>query len=139
MRNRPVLAPFRIIHPKGRESGDDDFGRGLIAIPNLRRDVGLSESMRNRSLVALRIWAERYSKRQGERSGQCRSASVAQAVVFSVWHEVHGLGILYLSVIAGVMNAKVCARTLTSAIVVSICGMWQSTHSLPGVPALWWV
>jgi len=36
-------------------------------------------------------------------------ASLAHAVVLSLWHEVHGLGILYLSVIAGVMNRKVCA------------------------------
>ena len=50
-------------------------------------------------------------------------ASAAQAVVLSVWHNVHGLGILYLSVIAGVMNANVCARTLTFAIVTSIFGM----------------
>src|SRR5580698_5150546 len=63
------------------------------------------------------------SNRQGERSGQCRKASVAQVVVLSVWHVVQGFGILYLSVIAGVIKAKVCARTFTSAIVVSIFGM----------------
>jgi hypothetical protein len=39
--------------------------------------------------------------RQGERSGQRRIASVAQAVDLSVWHEVQGLGMLYLSVIDG--------------------------------------
>jgi hypothetical protein len=61
--------------------------------------------------------------RQGERSGQCRKASAAQAVVLSAWHVVQGFGILYLSVIAGVMKANVCARTFTSAIVVSIFGM----------------
>ena len=66
--------------------------------------------------------------RQGERSGQRRITSVAQAVDLSVWHDVQGLGILYLSVTAGVMNAKVCARTFTSAMVVSIFGMWQATH-----------
>lgn len=76
-----------------------------------------------------------YSIRHGERSGQCRSASVAQAVVLSVWQEVHGFGILYFSVMAGVTNANVCACTLILAIVVWIAGIWQSTHSPPGVPA----
>ena len=66
--------------------------------------------------------------RQGERSGQCRMASAAQDVDLSVWQEVQGLGILYSSVMRGVMKANVCARTLTSAIVVSIFGMWQATH-----------
>ena len=76
-----------------------------------------------------------YSMRQGERSGQWRRASVAQALVLSAWQEVHGLGILYFSVMAGVMNANVCACTLTFASVVSMAGKWQLTHSLPGVPA----
>ena len=48
-----------------------------------------------------------YSIRHGERSFQWRIASVAQAVLLSAWHEAQGLGILYLSVIAGVMNLKV--------------------------------
>jgi len=39
--------------------------------------------------------------RHGERSGQCRKASVAQDVVLSVWHVVQGFGTLYLSVIVG--------------------------------------
>ena len=34
-------------------------------------------------------------------SGQLRSASVAQAFVLSLWHDVHGFGILSASVIAG--------------------------------------
>ena len=63
------------------------------------------------------------SARQGERSGQWRIASLAQAVLLSVWQEVHGLGILYFSVIAGVMNAKVWERTKTPGIVTSIFGM----------------
>jgi hypothetical protein len=50
-----------------------------------------------------------YSSRQGDRSFQWRIASVAQAVLLSEWQEVHGLGILYLSVITGLMNLKVCA------------------------------
>ena len=77
-----------------------------------------------------------YSARHAERSGQCRIASAAQAVVLSLWHDVHGLGILYLSVIAGVMNANVWALTKTPGIVTSIFGMWQATHSLPVEPSL---
>ena len=50
-------------------------------------------------------------------------ASAAQAVDLSAWHVVQGFGILYLSVIPGVMKANVCARTLTSATVVAIFGM----------------
>ena len=80
--------------------------------------------------------ALRYSIRHGERSGQCRITSVAHAVVLSAWHDVQGFGILYLSVIAGVMNANVCDRTFTSAISVAIFGMWQSMQLLPGDPAL---
>jgi len=45
-----------------------------------------------------------HSAGHGERPGQCRIASAAHAVVLSVWQDVHGLGILYLSVIAGAMN-----------------------------------
>ena len=75
----------------------------------------------------------RYSVGAPRRTfGPVGRASVAQAVVLSVWHDVQGLGILYLSVIAGVMNPNVWARTFASAIVVSIFGMWQATHSLPG-------
>ena len=47
--------------------------------------------------------------RQGERSFHWRIASAAHAVVLSEWHEVHGFGILYLSVIAGVTKRNVCA------------------------------
>ncbi len=74
--------------------------------------------------------------RHGERSGHWRSACLAQAVVLSVWQVVQGLGILYLSVIAGVMNSKVCALTNTPGMVTSIFGMWQATHGLPAEPAL---
>jgi len=37
---------------------------------------------------------------------------------------------------AGVMKRNVWARTFTSAIVCSICGMWQAMHWLPGLPGL---
>lgn len=63
-------------------------------------------------------------------------ASVAQAVVLSEWHVVQGLGILYLSVMAGVMKAKVWERTFTSAMVVAIFGMWQDIQLLPVDPFL---
>jgi hypothetical protein len=42
---------------------------------------------------------------------------------------------LYSSVIEGVTNANVWLRTLTSAIVCAICGMWQDTQRLPALPA----
>ena len=64
-----------------------------------------------------------YSSLQGERSGQWRIASAAHAVVLSMWQEVHGFGILYLSVMAGGMKANVCALTNTPGIVTSIFGM----------------
>ena len=78
----------------------------------------------------------RYSARHAERSGQCRIASAAQAVVLSAWQDVHGFGILYLSVIAGVMKANVWALTKTPGIVTSIFGMWHAMHSLPVEPSL---
>ena len=34
----------------------------------------------------------------------------------------------------GVMNSNVWLRTFTFAIVCSIFGMWQATHSLPALP-----
>lgn len=39
-------------------------------------------------------------------------APAAQATVLSRWHEVQGLGILYLSVISGEMKRNVCAWTI---------------------------
>lgn len=50
-----------------------------------------------------------YSSLHGERSGHLLNSFVAHAVDLSAWHDVHGFGILYLSVIDGVMNRKVCA------------------------------
>ena len=47
-------------------------------------------------------------------------AAVAHSVVWSVWHDVQGFGILYLSVMTGVMTLNVCACTLT-----------------PGTPSVW--
>lgn len=46
---------------------------------------------------------------QGETSDQWLIAFSAHAVDLSVWHDVHGLGMLYLSVMAGDMNRKVWA------------------------------
>lgn len=54
---------------------------------------------------------------------------VAHAVVLSVWQLVQGLGILYLTVIAGEMNWKVCELTKAPGTPsASIFGMWQATH-----------
>ena len=50
-----------------------------------------------------------YLIRHDEISDQWLIAFSAHAVDLSVWHEVHGLAILYLSVIAGEMNRKVWA------------------------------
>ena len=77
-----------------------------------------------------------YSMRQGDSSVQWRMASAAQAVFLSMWQDVHGFGILYLSVIAGVMKANVWALTKTPGIVTSIFGMWHATHALPVEPSL---
>jgi hypothetical protein len=74
--------------------------------------------------------------RHAERSGQRRNSSVAHAVVLSAWHVVQGLGILYLSLIAGVMKANVCERTFTSAMVVAIFGIWHAMQLLPADPFL---
>ena len=45
--------------------------------------------------------------RQGDVVFHDDNCLLAHAVSLSVWQEVHGLGILYLSVIAGVMKRKV--------------------------------
>jgi hypothetical protein len=67
--------------------------------------------------------------RQGDVVFQVVSSFVAQSVDLSVWQDVQGLGILYLSVIAGEMNLKVCELTKAPGTPwVSIFGMWQATH-----------
>ena len=43
--------------------------------------------------------------------GHSRMACVAHPVDLSVWQDVHGLGILYASVIRGVITLNVCAWT----------------------------
>jgi hypothetical protein len=54
------------------------------------------------------------------------SSFVAQSLDLSVWQDVQGLGILYLSVIDGEMNLKVCELTKVRGTPwVSIFGMWQ--------------
>jgi hypothetical protein len=78
-----------------------------------------------------------YCSRQGDRSTQPRITPVAHAVVCSLWQVVHGFGMPYFSVIAGVMNRKVCAWTMVlGGPSVSIAGMWQATHWPPGLPSL---
>jgi len=49
--------------------------------------------------------------RHGDVVFQVISSFVAQSVDLSVWQDVQGLGILYLSVIPGQMNLKVCELT----------------------------
>jgi hypothetical protein len=78
--------------------------------------------------------------RHGDVVFQVISSFVAQSFDLSVWQDVQGLGILYLPVIAGEMNLKVCELTKVPGTPWdSIFGMWQATHSLPGLPSLWWV
>ena len=78
--------------------------------------------------------------RHGEVVFQVTSSFVAQSVDLSVWQDVQGLGILYLSVMAGEMNLKVCELTKVPGTPwVSIFGIWHATHRLPGLPSLWWV
>ena len=74
--------------------------------------------------------------RHGERSNQVARAVVAQAVVLSVWQTLQALGIFSESVWPGVTKWKVWLLTLMSAMVCSIFGMWQATHSLPVLPTL---
>src|SRR3984885_5469852 len=77
--------------------------------------------------------------RHGDVVFQVISSFVAHSVDLSVWQDVQGFGILYLSVIAGEMNLKVCELTkLPGTPWASIFGMWQATHRLPGLPSLWW-
>jgi hypothetical protein len=65
----------------------------------------------------------------GEVVFQVTISFVAQVVDLSLWHDVHAFGILYLSVIAGVMNLKVCALTNEPGTpCVWIFGIWQATH-----------
>ena len=47
-----------------------------------------------------------------------------------MWQPVHGFGTFSRSVVDGVMKRNVWLRTLTSAIVCSIAGMWHATHAL---------
>jgi len=47
--------------------------------------------------------------RHGETSGHRLISASAHAVDLSLWQEVQGFGIAYLSVSAGAMNRNVCA------------------------------
>jgi hypothetical protein len=77
-----------------------------------------------------------YLARQGEMPRHPLMASRAHLVDRSAWQPEHGFGILYSSVIVGVMNANVWLRTFVSAISCAIFGMWHATQSLPALPAL---
>ena len=74
--------------------------------------------------------------RQGERSVQVFSAVVAHAVSLSVWQTLQAFGIFVASVCAGDTKWNVWLLTLMLAMVCSIFGMWQATHSLPVLSAL---
>ena len=75
-----------------------------------------------------------------ENSGHLLIASFAHAVFLSLWHDVHGFGIPYLSVISGEMKRKVWACTnVPGTPSLSIAGIWQATHWLPTLPSLWCV
>ncbi len=77
------------------------------------------------------------STRHGEVVFQLSNSLLAQIVDLSVWQDVQGFGILYLSVMAGVMNWNVCELTNEPGTpCVSIFGMWQATHWLPGLSFL---
>ena len=45
--------------------------------------------------------------RHGEKFVHLFNSETAQAFALSVWHDVHGFGILYFSVISGVTNWNV--------------------------------
>ena len=74
--------------------------------------------------------------RHGETPGHFFNSFSAHSFDLSLWHEVHALGILYFSVIAGEMNLKVWLRTLLPSIVWAIWGMWQAVHWLPVLVSL---
>ena len=57
------------------------------------------------------VWLFHCPTRHGDVVVQVIRFFVAQSVDLSVWQDVQGLGILYLSVIAGEMNLKVCELT----------------------------
>ena len=66
---------------------------------------------------------------QGDVVDHFFNSLVAQSVDLSLWHDVQALGILYLSVIAGEMNLKVCELTNAPGTPwVSIFGIWHATH-----------
>ena len=67
--------------------------------------------------------------RHGDVVFQVNISFVAQSVDLSAWQDVQAFGILYLSVIAGEMNLKVCELTNAPGTPwVAIFGMWQATH-----------
>ena len=66
---------------------------------------------------------------QGDTFDHFSNSDAAQPVVLSEWQELQGFGILYLSVIAGVMNWNVWDRTNEPGTPsLSIFGMWQAMH-----------
>src|ERR1700686_4549912 len=72
--------------------------------------------------------------RQGENSGHVLSVSLAHWTALSVWQVLQELGTFIVSVASGGMNLNVWLRTLMSAMVCSILGIWQPIHALPADP-----
>ena len=66
-----------------------------------------------------------YYMRHGETVDHFLSALAAKSAGSRVWHAAQALGTFRVSVSVGVMNLNVWARTLMSAMVCSIFGMWQ--------------
>src|SRR5262245_62307925 len=71
-----------------------------------------------------------WATRQGERSFQFLSTSLAHAVVLSVWQRLQAFGIFRASLSAGVMKRKVWGGTFTWAMVWGVFGMWRALRRL---------
>jgi hypothetical protein len=95
-----------------------------------RRGVEKSDSLGSASFGAMTLERlHHWPTLHGEVVFQVAISFVAQAVGLSLWHDVHAFGILYLSVIAGVMNLKVCDLTNEPGTpCVSIFGIWHAMH-----------
>ena len=66
----------------------------------------------SKTRLPLKWWGFHYCPtRHGDIVFQVISSLAAQSVDLSVWQDVQGLGILYLSVIAGELNLNVCELT----------------------------
>ena len=115
---RSSMSALAILHSLRKSNS----ARHLTAITCLTNRLRLNELVE--PMVSLHC-----PTRHGDVVFQVISSFVAQSVDLSVWQDVQGLGILYLSVIAGEMNLKVCELTNAPGTPwASIFGMWQATH-----------